>query len=131
MINVFLGHVKREVQTVDNKREDVVLMDSHIALAIDGPHHFVDHSYRSDGSFPISCAEVQATDLLKCQYWLSQYLESSYIRMPQDQAWYGYPVNPSKDITFDFVNATKYVIDHPQDFGGKVVFFEKSNACPQ
>ena len=124
MLNAHLGHVHKEYMTRDNKREDVVLMSTKLAVAIDGIHHFADHQYTENGKV-MYCAEMQLVDTNKCRWWFKDYPGSSYVRMVQDTSWRGYPVNTLKPISFDFVSAINYIDHHPELYGGKVVFLEK------
>ena len=124
MLEAHLGRVRKEHPTRDDKREDVVLMSTMLCVAVDGGHHFVDTYY---GSTLISCSEVQRGDTDKCRWWLADHPGATYVRMPQRPAWRGYPVNQSKPISFDFVNAIDYINRHPEVYGGKVVFLEKTD----
>jgi hypothetical protein len=124
MLEAHLGRVRKEHPTRDQKREDVVLMSTMLAVAIDGVHHFFDTNY---GSGLISCSEVQRVDTDKCRWWFADHPGASYVRMPQRPAWRGYPVNQLKPISFDFVNAIDYVNQNPDLYGGKVVFLEKTD----
>ena len=123
MLEAHLGRVRKEHPTRDKKREDVVLLSTKIAIAIDGIHHFMDYRYTENG--PISlCATIQHTDTDKTRWWLEDYPGSSYVRFRQDDCWNGYPVNQIKPISFDFVSATNYINQRPELYGGKVVFLE-------
>jgi hypothetical protein len=123
MLEAHLGRVRKEYPTRDQKREDVVLMNTMLCVAIDGAHHFFDKDY---GPCLISCSEVQRVDTDKCRWWFADHPGASYVRMPQSPAWSGYPVNHLKPISFDFVNAINYVNQNPDLYGGKVVFLEKT-----
>lgn len=124
MLEAHLGRVRKEHPTRDNKREDVVLMSTKLAVAIDGGHHFGDMVYTKGGRV-MYCAETQLTDTNKCRWWFEDYPGSSYVRFEQRDGWNGYPVNMEKPISFDFVSAINYIDHHPELYGGKVVFLEK------
>ena len=124
MLEAHLGRVRKEHPTRDKKREDVVLLSTNLAVAIDGIHHFNDHQYTVNESIK-PCAVTQQTDTNKTRWWLEGHPGSSYVRFKQDDGWIGYPVNLLKPISFDFVNATNYINQRPELYGGKVVFLEK------
>ena len=124
MLEAHLGRVRKEHPTRDDKREDVVLMSTKLAVAIDGGHHFGDKVY-TEGGRVMYCAEVQLIDTNKCRWWFEDYPGSSYVRFVQRAGWNGYPVNTLKPISFDFVSAINYIDHHPELYGGNVVFLEK------
>ena len=124
MLEAHLGRVRKEHPTRDKKREDVVLLSTNLAIAIDGVHHFKDFMYAGNNHIN-SCAVKQSMDTNKTRWWLEDHPDSSYVRFRQDDCWKGYPVNVSKPITFDFVSATNYINQRPEQYGGKVVFLEK------
>ena len=66
MLNAQVGKVRKEHKTRLNKREDFVLTDTKLAVAIDGAHHFKDHHYggnRSVNARPTKLCDTQRTDI--------------------------------------------------------------------
>ena len=124
MLEAHLGRVRKEHPTRDTKREDVVLLSTKLAVAVDGMHHFADYQYSANGPMQY-CAETQLTDTNKVRWWFEDHPGASYVRIGQRRAWNGYPVNALKPISFDFVSAINYVNQNPDLYRGRVVFLEK------
>jgi hypothetical protein len=126
LMQAHFGDVRREYETRDKKREDVVLLSKMLVVAVDGAHHFFNTSYPGDYGRLTFCDDIQKMDVQKIKWWFEDHRGSTYVRMEQRDTWRGYPVSQDKPINFDFVNALHFIMNRPLLYADTVVFLEIS-----